>query len=504
MTARPRDWSPLDLGSDPTPGDPDQVDRAGRHYRDVADAIRTAASRLREIAQSPDMKSQAVEAFVGTAEEVASEIERAHTRYDGVGEALVAYSPLLQAAQDDADDALRRAVTAREEMQSAQLRLDHAESDLSRAQRDAMLAPPDAPPADFGAEQSAVTRARQDHDAAQRDLDRAKADAENAREAWERAANAAKARIEDVKDSGDLNDSTWDKVANALKKIADIAGMVAAVCGILALAVGWIPVIGQALAAVLGTIALVAGIVSLVCNVALLVGGKGSWKSVILDAVGVATFGIGRAVIGGARAAYRGSQAMARLSAGRWAAQSPAARIAAGLPGGSSRSAMRSMLGGSGLANLTRSQARNMLSSARRVPAFSALAPLRTAWDDIRALPTNFRTVADVDNIRAAWQGVRGEAGSIFSSPSFAQGFARFSGETDALAHLDFTSGLNAALREGGTITRSGVYAGIQLGTVGVSSGLDTYQFVDSDMWGEWFDSPADQLRLPGDGVIGR
>lgn len=503
MTARPRDWSPVGLGSDPTPGDPVAVTRAGKHYTSVAEAIRTAATNLRDIADGPEMKSQAVEVFVSTTREVAEDIEKAHERYAGVGDALTDYAPELQAAQDDADAALRRASIAQDDLHTAQLRLSSAQDDLSHAQREAMTAPPEAPPADHGVEEAAVRRAEGDRDAAQGIIDQAKLDVEKARKAWEKAAKKARGKIDDVKDSGDLNDSTWDKVADVLSKIADIAGMVAAVAGVLALAVGWIPVIGQALAAVFGTIALIAGAISLVCNLALAIGGKGSWTSVILDAVSLATFGIGRAVMGGAKAAYRGSQALARVNAGRLAAQSPAIRVAAGLPGGSSASAIRSMLGGnSAIANLSRNQARNLVNGARNVPGFSFTAPFRGAWDDMASFGSNAMTGFSPSNIRQAINLSPDALRGIRDSGSMTEALARLSGNADALAHVDFADGINAAVRSGDLFGRATTLTGVQFGAWGVAGGLDSYQMATSDTWGDMFNqTPVDGLNLPDHGA---
>ncbi len=505
MSGRPTDWSPVEMWSDPTPGDPDATVDAGRHYRQVADAIETAARRLREIAGAPDMESEAVEAFVGKAEEVASDIDRAHERYRGVGDALYTYGFDLGDAQAAADDALRRAARAREDAAAARARLDSARQQLQRAQDDDAAAPPDAPPADLTTHRYAVSRAEGDVSDAETAWQRAISDAQQAKEDAENAARTARRAIEDVKDSGDLNDSTWDNVAGALKKLADFAGMVAAVCGILALAVGWIPVIGQALAAVLGTIALVAGLVSLLCNVALLIGGKGSLKNVILDLVGVASFGIGRAVVAGARGAYRGAQGVARLNAGRLAATSPASRIAAGLPGGSSTSAIRGMLGGtSSISNLTRAQARTMAQSGRAVPVFSGTAPFTSAWDDMASFGSHLSTAFSPANIRAAISQTPGAWNAITNSSSMAERLARLTGNSDALAHLDFSSGIDAAVRSGDLFTRATTLTGVQFGTTGLSFGLDSYQLADSDLWEQWFDSPADQLDLSRDGALAR
>lgn len=499
MSGRPSDWWPVEMWEDPTPGDADATVRAGRHYRQVADAIETAARRLREIAGAPDMESEAVEAFVGKAEEVANDIDRAHERYQGVGDALYTYGFQLGDAQDDADDALRRAIQAREDAGDARARLDSARQQLQQAQDDDAAAPPEAPPADLSGHQSAVTRAEGDVADAEIAWQRAITDAQQAKEAAERAARTAREAIEDVKDSGDLNDSKWDNVAGALKKLADLAGMVAAVCGILALAVGWIPVIGQALAAVLGTIALVAGLVSLLCNVVLLIGGKGSLKNVILDLVGVLTFGIGRAVVAGARGAYRGAQGLARLNAGRLAATSPASRIAAGLPGGSSASAIRSMLhGNTALANLTRVQARSMVDATRTMPSLTTWR--RALGEDFAAFGSNWSTVFNRGNWSAAWQQSGATVGDIRHAASWNQRLALIGGNADALGHARFADALHADVATGPLFDMASRLTLADMGITAVAAGLDGYQFVDSDLW----DSPPRDLGLPSEGVLAR
>lgn len=503
MSGRPSDWSPVEMWGDPTPGDPEATVAAGRHYREVAAAIETAAARLREIAAAPDMESEAVEVFVGKAEDVARDIDRAHERYLGVGDALYTYGHQLGYAQDDADDALRRGIAARADAGDARHRLDSARQQLQQAQDDDAAAPPDTPPADLSGHHSAVSRAEGDVADAEAAWQRAIADAQQAKEDAESAARTAREAIEDVKDSGDLNDSTWDNVAGALKKLADFAGMVAAVCGILALAVGWIPVIGQALAGILGAIALVAGLVALVCNVALLIGGKGSLKNVILDLVGVATFGIGRAVIGSARAAYRGTQALARLNAGRVAATSSAARASRGLPTGSSASAIRSMLrGNTTIANLTRTQARAMVESTRLLPSFSAWG--RSLGDDFASLGSNWAVVRNGGNWAAAWQQSGAAVHDIRHAASWSERLARLGGNADALDHARFADALHPDVRDGRLFTFATGLTLADAGVTSVAGGLDTFQFVDSDLWDQWFDSPADQLQLAGDGALAR
>lgn len=495
MTARPRDWSPLGLSSDPTPGDAERVAGAGRHYREVAEAIETAARRLREIAGDSQMRSEAVEEFVSSANGVASDISKAQERYANTGAALSDYSTALALAQNDADAALREATSAREDMQQADRNRASADDDLTRARTANDALPPDQPAADLTGLQASVNRFSQAHSEASGRLEAAQRKAENARKDAEDAADRARRRIEDVVDGSDLNDSWWDNVASVIKKIADIAGAIAAIAGVAALLVGWIPVIGQALAAVLGTIALVAGVVSLLANTALLIGGKGSLTSVLLDVVGLVSFGLGRAVISGGRGVMAGVRAASRLSAGRLAATAPAIRASRGLPAmGSSQATIRALLQNNALAGLSRSSARSLVDTARNGRLLSASAPFRAAADDFTHTFSNLRTAFSPSNLSAAAHQAPGALRDLAHSRSYSEVVARMTQDSATLDHLATMRGMNSAVSGLGDLaTRSHVVTGITTGTFTLSSGLDQYQAWTS---GVWESSPAEQLNL--------
>ncbi len=51
MSRRPTDWSPL-AGSDPVPGDPDEVERAARSLADMAEEITRQTANLRRLASA--------------------------------------------------------------------------------------------------------------------------------------------------------------------------------------------------------------------------------------------------------------------------------------------------------------------------------------------------------------------------------------------------------------------------------------------------------------------
>lgn len=276
------------------------------------------------------------------------------------------------------------------------------------------------------------------------------------------------------------------------------------VAGLLALCVGWIPIIGQALAAVLGTIALIATAVSLVCNIALAATGYGSWDKVLLDAISLATFGIGRAVATGARASQAATRGASRLAAGRAAASSPAVRTAAGLPGGSSRTAIRAMTGSDDIANLSRTQARNLVQLGNRTRPVSLTAPFSAAATEIRQLPSQVRSIFSAPGAQV-WSEIPSAAQSIRNSRSATEVLARLYPNADTLADVSVRAGLHPAIAGAAEVTqhagRAAALTATGAGAQVASTFVDTYQSVDVgwDRLGPQRPEPADGLQLPRD-----
>ena len=428
MSYRPVDWSPL-AGRDPVPGDPDRVEQLGRHYQRVALAISDAAGKLRRIAEQQEMRSEAVEAFGEQAREVATDISRARERYDGVGRALTGYAPELREAQSESAAALVQARRAEDDAATAH-RLAHvAQARISAAPVGTDIT------VDQGDHRRALVAAEVARDelaAARRRLDRAM-------ECRDAAAWRALRLVEEVKDSGELNDSWWDNWgATIVHVIVKAADLIAVSAGVLALLVGWIPVLGQALAAILGTVALVASVVSLVGNIALALAGDGEWSEVAWSALGVLSFGVGRAAIGALRVSALGVRGASRLVAGQLAAQSVAARVTAGLPGsGNSMTAIRSMLGT--VNPLSRRLARTAVQQSLEQGFFPSASSIARSW---RAMPGEF-----ADNIRTlrhadwgdAWRQARRQGG-----PS---NLLQFFGEHDVAADLQEIKQIHSAVR---------------------------------------------------------
>lgn len=305
-------WEVLGESSDPIPGDPEEVAGLGRQLRKTADAIEKEAREIKALASVENWQGKAATKFRGSADGAGDKLRKAFKRYDVASRALGTkvvdgvcskeYASELHRAQQMADKALTDAESAQGGMDSAQHSLDTQPKDT-----------PDDDPA---------TRKLKHHkEQASSALSAAKDALDAAKGVRDAAAKSAADAIHHVIEHDGLKDGWTDKFKNWvhenagwLTEISKWAGRIALWAGVAALALGWIPVIGQAIAAVANVIALAASVVALATDLVLALGGEGSWKAVFLDAVGVATFGIGRAAMSGAKGAAAGSKALARSS----------------------------------------------------------------------------------------------------------------------------------------------------------------------------------------------
>ncbi len=308
MSHRPTDWSPL-AGSDPVPGDPDEVERVGNHYVNTAEALREQAARLRALASDRSWESDAGETWRHQGREVAEKLDTVVRRYDRAGRALRTYGGQLRSAQTQADDALDLAQDA----ERRALATDSARREEARLHAQA---PPGTPPPD-------TSHLDRQADQATDDLTRARRQLQAAETARDSAAEAAAGSIEDITGSDGLDDGRFARVGKFfgdavewvdrnLKAITDLAGTVAMIAGLLALAVGWIPVLGQLAAAVLTGIAALASLIALAGSLVMALQGRGSWLDVGLAAFSLLTLGLGRAALVGVKAGARGVRAAAQ------------------------------------------------------------------------------------------------------------------------------------------------------------------------------------------------
>ena len=310
---RPSDWSALDLGSDPVPGEPGIVFSGGRDYLAVADAIKDAERKLRTLDLGSAVVSQSVDALIETSGKVADNIGKAEARYRATGDALSRYAPALEAAQRESVEALTLARSARSAADSASndkqhyLRLAADEHDPQQALTYTNLAD--------GLDSDAA--------GANAHLANAQGRVHDAMSARDRAAQLAIDDIHAITKHDGLKDSWWDNWGkDLLSVITDVAGWVSSIAGVLALLVCWIPVIGQALAAVFLLVAGIAAVVNAIGNIVLAATGDRSWTEAIISIAGavLAVVGMGAAarVVGNVASAARiNAKAGVEIAAGQ-------------------------------------------------------------------------------------------------------------------------------------------------------------------------------------------
>jgi hypothetical protein len=366
--ARHYDWTPLGISDDPVPGDPDGVWDAKTALEKTVSAIEAAVNGIRNVSSGSTIdigESESVDEFRDQAEDVATKLEKAKPRYEVAASALGDYYHELVEAQRLSVEALEDAEAAQSDVSTARSSVDDAEADSP--------------------EHETATTAL---DLANTALGDAKAKLAKAQGIRDAAAKKAKDDIHNKIEDDDVKDSFWDDMSG----VADILSNISTVLGVLALVVNCIPVIGQALSVVLGALALITGALALVLHLGEAIDNGEGWDDVVFDAIGVATFGIGRAFTAGAKGLSLASRTLAwgklsrmsgpvaaRLSSGTFAFSSRgpmvlgAARQTARLSGTSRFSSGLGGLGGelsSALSTLRGTNLSGLAGHLRDTPAF--------------------------------------------------------------------------------------------------------------------------------------
>ncbi|GAA2039763.1 hypothetical protein GCM10009757_00970 [Streptomyces cheonanensis] len=297
------DWSLVGESSDPVPGDPEEVATLGRELRQMADAIQQQAGEIEALASVENWNSPTAEEFRDKADGVSDRLRKAFDRYDTAARALGTevkdygedfehseYASELHRAQLKADRALSEAEDADQDLRNATNALDALDDDVEDDDPD-------------------KTRLEGNQETAENALSSARTLVETAKQIHEDAANAAAGAIREVINNDGMKDSWWDKFrTNVLPDIGTWAGRIAAALGVAALLFGWVPVIGQ----IITILAITASVVSLFNSVVQYAYGDGSLLDVVLDTIGVASFGVGAAFLRTARATVPGLRATAR------------------------------------------------------------------------------------------------------------------------------------------------------------------------------------------------
>jgi RHS repeat-associated protein len=117
------DWDVLNLDSDPTPGDPDVLQKMAGRLREQAGLASHNTDRLRAIAGSGGgdlrMEGDYAPLFTGALEELPGELSKLARAYQGCGDALATYAGLLADVKTQSGTALRQGVDAEVQYQGA-------------------------------------------------------------------------------------------------------------------------------------------------------------------------------------------------------------------------------------------------------------------------------------------------------------------------------------------------------------------------------------------------
>lgn len=281
------DWSPLGRDSDPIPGDPEAVWDAVTSLESTVKAIEAAVNGIKKVSDGDlsDLgESEAIDAFTEKAQDVADKLNKAKPRYEVAAKAMKSYYYAL-------DDAQAHSVSALHDAENAQSDQSSAESSEDGSQPG---------PTEPGFENSPLGLANQALKDAKAKLEKAIGDRDG-------SAEQAKKDIHNKIEDDEVKDSFWDNMSG----FADLLSNISTVLGVLALVVNFIPVIGQALSVLLGALALITGALALILHLGAALDNGEGWDAVIFDAIGVATFGIGRAFNAGAKGLSMASRTMA-------------------------------------------------------------------------------------------------------------------------------------------------------------------------------------------------
>lgn len=390
---RPTDWSSLGYGSDPVPGDHSRVDLIGRMYVGTADSILRAAENLRTALDPNFGKSEAVDAIREVASDVAGRVERAEDRYRKVGDAMVIYAAALRAGQEESLAALNSGNTAESAARNANNMADYYQRQIDD---------PNTPPANLTAHTSSHSTWQSEANTAATSLTNAISALQSAISKRDGAASVAIDSIENIGNSGSLNDSAWDNVVQWVHENKELIDLIVDIVGYIATAVMIVALFIPGLNVIVGMVALIATIVTL-ANVALQVaaGTMGPLEAILNVALAALTFVGGRAI----GSAVNATQSGARTAVG---------------------TSVRASYAGSGIRGMTQTRALNLVDDVIGASRPGQLALL----DRLKYLTLDFRTVAEIRNI-ANLPLLSGANSS--ASPAILQRLANLSGASFAL-----------------------------------------------------------------------
>ncbi|WP_239394490.1 putative T7SS-secreted protein [Frankia sp. CiP3] len=195
--SRPSDWSVLGLDKDPAPGDLYAIRDLARRFLAFAADVEHARGQV-----TAATTGSVTQAWLGAAGDtfrdglngLPGRLSRLETSYRMAGQALKAYAPILDTAQEQAGHALSRGRDARARRDHAETLLGPAQTALTSAAASltalARAHHPDAAGAGWP-DPAQVTRALRDHETAQTRLERARGTVHSAQDEIETARRLA-------------------------------------------------------------------------------------------------------------------------------------------------------------------------------------------------------------------------------------------------------------------------------------------------------------------------
>ncbi|MEY9888430.1 hypothetical protein ABIA31_002070 [Catenulispora sp. MAP5-51] len=231
---RPSGWDALGLDGDPTPGVVESVQSLAKQFGDFSHDVQDAWSSLNSFggdATALSWVGQTADAFKASFGPLPGRLQKLYVSYGEASDALSAYWPKLQAAQNKADTALRQG--------------KDAEADLSRATGSANNAAADLKTAQAGTDPKATADAQTAHDSAQKALSDAKgrlaalaAQARQAHDDLQAAAKDCAKALHHAQSDGIHNKHWWQHVGEALShiggQIAEWSGEIGQIAAVLA------------------------------------------------------------------------------------------------------------------------------------------------------------------------------------------------------------------------------------------------------------------------------
>ncbi|MFK0044028.1 hypothetical protein ACIQU4_07955 [Streptomyces sp. NPDC090741] len=297
------EWETLDLTEDPTPGEPDILQRLADEYQTISDDAESALGVVTRVQNQEAGAGKSMEKLKETLDELPKQIGALRDSYEMATQAVKDYIPKLRDHQNTADIALANGKAAASRLASAIATAGGASAAVSDLDR-AAPPPPDDETARRNARQAmddakaAERTAQAAVDSARSDLDAARKMAMDAKSLRETDASTAATAIGLAEDEAVKKKNFWDKLWDT---IGSIFGIISAVLGVISFLIPGL----QPLGLILGGISLVTGLVPLGINIARgVVTGDWDVVGIVLGVVGTA-FG-GFSIIKGAGSALSG------------------------------------------------------------------------------------------------------------------------------------------------------------------------------------------------------